>query len=106
MPRCLVAFGPEGKPLGTVSLRDTSPGSDRYPGVWLTALFVPEAFRRVGIGTALIAAAERQAAGLGFGELLVSTSTAQPLVIARDWQHIDTLRYPGGALEIFRKMLV
>lgn len=105
LPRCLVAFDDTGDPAGTVSLRDTSPGSDRYPGVWLTALFVPEALRRAGIGTALIAAAERQAAELGLGELLVSTSTAQSLVIARDWQHIDTLRYPGGALEVLRKAL-
>ena len=106
LPRCLVALDPKRVPVGTVSLRNTSPGSDRYPGAWLTALLVPEAFRRAGIGTALVAAAERQAAALGFGELLVSTATAQSLLIARDWQHIDRLSYPGGTLEVFRKLLV
>lgn len=105
IPRCLVALDPQGTLVGTVSLRDTSPGSDRYPGVWLTALLVPDAYRRVGIGTALVAAAEREAADLGFAEILVSMATAQSLMTTRDWQHIDTLTYPGGTLDVFRKSL-
>jgi GNAT superfamily N-acetyltransferase len=105
LPRCLIALDDTAEPVGTVSLRDTSPGSDRYPGVWLTALFVPEAFRRAGIGTALVAAAEREAAGLGFQDILVSTATAQSLMQAWDWRRIDGLRSPGGDLDIFRKML-
>lgn len=32
LPRCLVAFDTGRRPVGTVSLRDSSPGSDRYPG--------------------------------------------------------------------------
>jgi len=105
LPRCLVALDPQGALAGTVSLRNTSPGSDRYPGVWLTALLVPKARRRGGIGTALVAAVERDATGLGFTEILVSTAMAQSLMAARDWQRIDTLTYPGGALEVFRKNL-
>jgi GNAT superfamily N-acetyltransferase len=105
LPRCLVAFDTGRRPLGTVSLRDSSPGSDRYPGAWLTALLVPEACRRAGIGTALVAAAEREAGDLGFGQIHASTASAQSLFLARDWQLLDTLAYPGGELEVFRKTL-
>lgn len=105
LPCCLVALNETGQPVGTVSLRDSSPGSDRYPGAWLTALLVPEPFRRAGIGTALVAAAERQAGQLGFTEILASTASAQFLMLARHWQLLDTLRFPAGDLEIFRKTL-
>jgi len=105
LPRCLVAIDRQGNPVGTVSLRDTSPGSDRYPGVWLTALLVPEAFRRAGIGTALVVAGEVDAARAGFPEILASTATAQSLFLRRGWQRIDAFRFPFGDLEIYRKVL-
>jgi len=105
LPRCLVALGETGMPVGTVSLRDSSPGSDRYPGAWLTALLVPQNFRCAGIGSALVAAAEQEACRLGFTQILVSTGTAQSLLRARDWQLPDALRFPGGEFEIFRKDL-
>ncbi|WP_269585010.1 GNAT family N-acetyltransferase [Roseibium sp. Sym1] len=104
LPRCLVAFDTGRRPVGTVSLRDSSPGSDRYPGAWLTALLVPETCRRAGIGTALVAAAEREAREVGFGEIHASTASAQSLFLARDWQPLDTLAYPEGELEVFRKV--
>jgi len=105
LPRCLVALADGGVPVGTVSLRDTSPGSDRYPGAWLTALMVLPFSRRAGIGTDLIAAAETEAKRLGFAEILAATATAQSLVLARDWQHFDTLRSVSGPLGLFRKAL-
>ncbi|WP_422378767.1 GNAT family N-acetyltransferase [Roseibium sp.] len=106
LPRCLVALNTVRLPVGTVSLRDSSPGSDRYPGAWLTALLVPGPFRLAGIGTSLVAAAEAEAARLGYSEILSSTATAQSLFLTRDWQRIDTFRYPSGELEIFRKVLL
>lgn len=105
LPRCLVALADGGVPVGTVSLRDTSPGSDRYPGAWLTALVVPQAFRRAGIGARLIAAAETEAQRLGFPEILTATATAQSLVFARDWQQIDALQAVSGPLGLYRKAL-
>ena len=100
-----VALDANKMPVGTVSLRDSSPGSDRYPGAWLTALLVPKRFRLAGIGTRLVAAAESEAARLGYSEVLSSTVTAQSLFLRRNWQRIDTFRYPSGELEIFRKLL-
>eukprot|EP00903_Cladosiphon_okamuranus_P002457 g2455.t1 len=103
LPRCLVALNADQLPVGTASLRDSSPGSDRYPGAWLTALLVPDQFRLAGIGTALVAAAEVEAARLGYSEVLSSTATAQPLFLRQDWQRIDAFHTPSGELEVFRK---
>ncbi|TYC66394.1 GNAT family N-acetyltransferase [Stappia sp. BW2] len=105
LPRCLVALDTDGRPLGTVSLRDTSPGSDLYPGAWLTALLVHRDFRKAGIGGDLIAAAERQAEQLGFPEILTATATARSLVLKRDWLLVETLQPESGPLGLYRKVL-
>lgn len=100
-----MALDDGGKAVGTVSLRDTSPGSDRYPGAWLTALMVPPLSRRAGIGARMIAAAETEAQRLGFPEILTATATAQSLVLKRDWQQIATLQSVSGPLGLYRKAL-
>ncbi|MEE4013062.1 GNAT family N-acetyltransferase [Roseibium sp. FZY0029] len=105
LPRCLVALDGGGRLLGTVSLRDTSPGSDLYPGAWLTALLVHRAFRKAGIGAELVAAAERQARQLGFPDILTATATARSLVLKRDWLLVETLHPETGPLGIYRKTL-
>lgn len=105
LPRCLVALEGGDRLLGTVSLRDTSPGSDLYPGAWLTALLVHRAFRKAGIGTQLVAAAERQAGQLGFPDILTATATARSLVLKRDWLLVETLHPEPGPLGIYRKSL-
>ncbi|MCV0427647.1 MAG: GNAT family N-acetyltransferase [Roseibium sp.] len=105
LPRCLVALDEASTPVGTVSLRKISPGSDQYPGAWLTALLVPPEFRRSGVGTRLIAAAEQEAGRLGFSEIFSTTASAQSLLLRRDWVSLDVLKAPSGALEIFRKPL-
>ncbi len=105
LPRCLVALDGDGRPLGTVSLRDTSPGSDLYPGAWLTALLVHRDFRKAGIGIKLIAAAEREATRIGFPKILTATATAGSLVLRRDWQQVKTLQSASGPLDIYRKAL-
>lgn len=105
LPRCLVALDRDGRPLGTVSLRDTSPGSDLYPGAWLTALLVHRDFRKAGVGIKLIAAAEREAARIGFPEILTATATAGSLVLRRNWQQVKTLQSASGPLDIYRKAL-
>jgi GNAT superfamily N-acetyltransferase len=105
LPRCLVSLDGSGDVIGTVSLRDTSPGSDRYPGVWVTALLVPAPLRRSGIGTGLVSAAEAEALRLGFSEIYASTANAQSLFRRRDWSFHDSLRARGTALDIFRKPL-
>ncbi|MHA7775818.1 GNAT family N-acetyltransferase [Roseibium sp. M-1] len=105
LPRCLMALNADNQPVGTVSLRDTSPGSDRYPGAWLTALLVPQDQRRTGIGTLLIEAAELEAIRLGFPEILTATASAQSLVLKRGWQQINLLQSASGPLGVYRKVL-
>lgn len=105
LPRCLIALDRGSKPLGTASLRDTSPGSDIYPGVWLTALLVPEILRRRGIGSALVAAAESEAGRLGFDAIHATTGSAKSLFERGGWQFQDTLKSGSEALMMFRKPL-
>jgi GNAT superfamily N-acetyltransferase len=105
LPKCLVATDDRDQLLGTVSLRQTSPGSDRYPGVWLTALLVPSQHRRSGIGTALVAAAERGAKRLEFSSIHASTTTAHSLLNRRGWTSLDAIWSAGDCLEIYRKLL-
>ncbi|MFN3249461.1 GNAT family N-acetyltransferase [Roseibium album] len=105
LPRCLIAVDNVSRPVGTVSLRDTSPGSDRYPGVWLTALLVPQPRRQSGIGGMLVSAAEREADRLGFDEIHATTGSVQSLLVRRGWKLHDTLKEDPGMLQIFRKSL-
>jgi GNAT superfamily N-acetyltransferase len=105
LPKCLVAIDDRDQPLGTASLRQTSPGSDQYPGVWLTALLVPSQYRWSGIGTALVAAAEREVKRLEFSSIHASTKTVHSLLKRRGWTSLDAIWYSGDRLEIFRKLL-
>ncbi|WP_428673566.1 GNAT family N-acetyltransferase [Roseibium sp.] len=105
LPSCLVALDAAAEPVGTVSLRTSSPGSDRYPGAWLTGLLVPPHKRRLGVGSRLVEAAEQEAGRLGFGEIHATTGAARSLLERRDWQCIDSMETRTGSLEIFRKSL-
>lgn len=105
LPRCLVALNRSSEPVGTISLRSNSPGSERYSGVWLTALLVPDLLRRSGIGTELVAAAEAEARRLGYAEIFASTASAQSLFVRRHWAFQDKLKTDNGGLDIFRKAL-
>ncbi|WP_298984381.1 GNAT family N-acetyltransferase [uncultured Roseibium sp.] len=103
LPQCLVAVDRASTPVGTVSLRSTSPGSNLYPGAWLTALLVPEDLRRNGIGTALVAAAENEAAQLGFDRIHATTGSAMTILKNRRWEQVDQVETASGKLAIFRK---
>jgi N-acetylglutamate synthase-like GNAT family acetyltransferase len=102
LPRGLVALDVSGTPVGCVCLRDRSPGSDRYPGAWLTGLAVHPECRRSGIGLALIKAAEDRARQLDFAALFTTTGPAERLVLARGWEWIDVVATNGGEMNIYR----
>ncbi|CTQ55268.1 Acetyltransferase (GNAT) family protein [Roseibium album] len=105
LPKCLVAIDDRDQLLGTASLKFKSPGSDQYPGAWLTALLVPSKHRGSGIGTALVAAAECEAKHLTFSSIHASTTTAHSLLKRNGWAHIDAIWSSGIRLEIYRKLL-
>ena len=105
LPQCLVAMSGQGQPVGTVSLRTSSPGSENHPGAWLTALLVPHDLRRAGIGAALICAAEDEALRLGYDELFATTGSAASLFLCRGWRQIDTAWTPKGVLGVYRQTL-
>lgn len=91
--------------LGTVCLRDTSPGSELHPGAWLTALVVDPEGRGQGIASALIAAAETAARAMGFDRLHTSTDSAASLLARRGWKKIGETRSGRGALDIYAQRL-
>lgn len=85
LPLAVVAQGPDGRVLGTAALKNESLGAELGYGPWLAAVVVDPACRGRGIGSALIAAVERQARTLGFAALYTSTDTARSLVERRGW---------------------
>jgi len=78
LPLTLVAFE-EGEPVGTVSMRTFDMETRRDLPHWITSLYVVTQWRRRGIGTRLIEAAEKKAAELEIGKLyLFTTDVALP----------------------------
>jgi len=67
--------------------RFARPGSERL-GVWIDTLYVAPAFRKRGIASDLVRAAEAEARALALDELFVYT--ALPALYERlDWQRVD-----------------
>ena len=78
LPLTLVAFE-AGEPIGTVSLRTFDMETRGDLPHWLTSLYVIKPWRRRGIGSRLLAAAEKKAAELAIGKLfLFATDAALP----------------------------
>lgn len=105
LPLCLVAVSLEGRVLGTAALKTESIGSELGVGPWLAALLVGTPFRGKGIGTALVAAVEREARRLGFGALYTSTDSADGLLLRRGWQAFGTTRSLRGRVTVYRRPL-
>ena len=101
LPFCLVALDGD-KPLGTAALKADSVGSELGFGPWLAAFLVETAHRRRGIGSALAAAIEAEAARLGFDAIFTSTDTAKGLLRRRGWQPCGTTQSLRGPVEIYR----
>ena len=73
LPLTLVAFE-AGEPIGTVSLRTFDMETRRDLPHWLTSLYVVKPWRRRGIGSSLVKAAEKIAAGLEICKLYLFTT--------------------------------
>jgi ribosomal protein S18 acetylase RimI-like enzyme len=66
-----------GAPAGCVALRDHGPGSDGAGICEMKRLFVPEAFRGMGVGRALVRRAIAEATQAGYARMRLDTSTRQ-----------------------------
>ncbi len=73
LPLTLVAFE-SGEPVGTVSLKTFDMETRNDLSHWLTSLYVVKPWRRNGIGSRLVQAAEKKAAELGICRLFLFTT--------------------------------
>lgn len=102
LPISLVAFNAAGALLGTAALKDESVGSEHGVGPWLAAVLVAEPHQGKGVGSALVAAIEKEAARLGFDAIYTSTDTAGGIMQRRGWQAFGATDSLRGPLTIYR----
>src|SRR5262249_47978110 len=93
--------------LVTATLRPPASDPDRalmrhlqHPSVYVDALVVAEAYRRMGVATALMSAVEQWAADHGARMVSLDTNIGSPLSVP----FYDSLGYTRSAL-VFRKAL-
>lgn len=102
LPICLVAVDAGGGPIGTIALKAESVASHRHLSPWVAAFLVAPDHRGRGIGTVLLAAAEKEARRLGFKSLYIATDVAVGLLERRNWyplrERAPTLR---GSVEVY-----
>lgn len=106
IPKTLVALR-EGELMGCVSLvsysyrpraRQALVAND--DSVWLSNLFVQEAYRRRGIGTALVQGACAYARQLGLVDLWLSASDFTDFYLARGWRIERQSRLGGKPVNV------
>jgi GNAT superfamily N-acetyltransferase len=101
LPLALVALC-AGHLRGTLTLQATTE-SHAHLSPWLTALLVLPEYRRQGIGTRLIRAAEHLAGALGYENLYARTGTAILLFTQLGWAACDTVASGKQSLTVFQK---
>ena len=100
----LVAEDPEGRIVGTVQVVWAQPENQPHRGD-VAKMLVHRRARRLGVGAALLAAAERSALNAGKTLLVLDTVTggdAERMYAREGWQHCgvipDYALWPGGGL--------
>lgn len=108
IPKTLIAIS-NYRLVGCVSLVNyTYRSSERMPKVdtetpvWLGNLFVPEQYRRQGIGTALIDAAKNYARDFGLTELWLSATDYTDYYQRRGWEIVRRTRLAGRQVNVMR----
>lgn len=89
----------DGAPVGTVQLHPVPMSNQRHRGE-IAKMMVDPAARRLGIGTALLAAAEARAAARGLTTLVLDTAQGDPaetMYRARGWREAGSI--PDYALD-------
>ncbi|WP_051363910.1 GNAT family N-acetyltransferase [Oleidesulfovibrio alaskensis] len=88
LPMMLLAFA-AGTPAGCVVLRTGDCPARPELTPWLASLYVHPACRGRGAGTALVCAAQRNAARLGYSRLYLVTETAAPFYRRLGWATLE-----------------
>jgi GNAT superfamily N-acetyltransferase len=102
IPVALIAL--EGAELvGTVCLKthDMDTRLDLWP--WVAGLYVAQAWRRRGIGTALVKAMEQKAKAFGIQKLYLYTPSAESFYLRMGWRTTETTEYHGARVTIMEK---
>ncbi len=104
VPIAFVALDDRGDLVGTASLIfDDLEGDPRNP--WLASVFVPPAYRKKGIASALVRAVEDAARRLGYTRLYLFTSTAPDLYAGLGWRALELRGYRGEHIQVMDRTL-
>jgi GNAT superfamily N-acetyltransferase len=94
-----------GQPAGSCLFvrEEIDPKHDLTP--WLAALYVAPEYRKRGIASALVRAAEQHARGVGCRELYLYTITAEPLYSKLGWTAHDRFESNGEKFVLMARAL-
>jgi GNAT superfamily N-acetyltransferase len=104
IPTTLVAFL-GGEPVGSVALVEYDMAIWRQFSPWLSGMYVLAEHRGRGIGSALLAACEREAAALGIESLFLYTHSAEQFYRRYGWDVVARDVYGGQMVAIMSKPL-
>lgn len=101
LPVGLVVFS-EDEPVGFGALKQDSIPTHLHLTPWAAAGFVLPAYRRHGIGAALLRALVSHAASLGYPAVYCGTSTASTLLERSGWHLLEVVIHEDKPLGIYR----
>nr|WP_321463138.1 GNAT family N-acetyltransferase [uncultured Cohaesibacter sp.] len=88
LPLACVALTGQGEPMGIAALKETGQGAEHGVGPFLSAFYVPPAYRRQGIGLSLIHAIEEAARDLSLPAIYAATDGARSLLQKAGWREM------------------
>jgi N-acetylglutamate synthase-like GNAT family acetyltransferase len=86
----------EGKPAGTISLRESDHPDREDLSPWIASFFVHPHFRGRGHSSRLLQHAERKALSMAFKKAYLYTPNAESLYQKHGWNTVGQVRDPSG----------
>jgi GNAT superfamily N-acetyltransferase len=105
IPTAVVAFIDD-QLVGSASLVEADMDSHPELSPWLASVFVSPAFRRRGVGSALVVEIERIAAQEGVETLWLWTPNQEQLYAQLGWTSVAQEPYRGGEATLMRKPIL
>lgn len=100
LPLSLVALDSKGEPIGCVSLVRYNSAASPQPRVWLSNLYVLEAYRRRGLGQRLLDSALQKARQLKLTQIWLFTDRQFDYYARRGWQAVGQACLGPGGVQI------